>query len=299
MNSFTPVNPALVDNFKPHHDGYPDELKAGDTLDVLKMVAGAAARDFPQALWIEPKFWADKARDNDKYHTWGLNYIDRYTNQNPTHECTCHSLRAIAEACRNRQRGVIYPEGPKKGFRYPESGEYGSVWLSPLSVYAEANPRQWGGAGIRQVMEIAVRRGFLPEKIQPREYGFKHQLQGTTGQGNSNQASGPWVSVSRFPEGWLETAKWFKPLEIIFPESWEQAVCLVLHGYLVGVGRMGHAIPWAQAMFQGDSFQSMAYPDSYDVTRYDSLSTVKYAYDGSFAIASMTAPDDWLKPAGG
>lgn len=295
MNSFAPVDPDLIDVVLPEHDGYPVAFEAEDTTDAVRDVCGAAARDFPKSLWIEPKDWADKARDNDKYHTWPMNYIDRYTNQNPTHECTCHSLRANAEACRNRQLGIIYPGGPKKGFRYDES-KRGSVWLGPLSVYAEANPRQWGGANVRQVMEIACRRGMLPEKIQPFEYGFKHTLQGTTGAGGLNQSKGPWVSLSNFPSGWKETAAWFKPQEVIFPGSWEEAVCLVLHGMVVSVGRNGHAVPWAQ---WNAAQQVMAYPDSYDLTRYDSLRTVKGAWGGAFAIASMTVPDDWKHPAGG
>lgn len=302
IDSFTPIDPALIDVPSPEialspdgHPGYTPEMEAGDTTDAIKDCCGAASRDFPQALWIEPSDWADKARENDKYKTWPMNYVDRYTNQNPTHECTAHSLRANFEACRNRMRAVNFADGPKKGFRYEESAVSGSVWLSPLSIYAEANPRQWGGANVRQVMEIACKRGMLPEKIQPHDYGFKHDLVGTTGQGNNNQSSGNWVSVSRFPEGWQETAKHFKPLEVIFPGSWEEAVCLVLHGYAVSVGRSGHAIPWMQ---WNPTSQVMAYPDSYDVTRYDSLRTVKSAWGGSFAIASVTVPDDWSKPAG-
>lgn len=296
MNSFAPIDPALIDVVLPEHDGYPDELKVGDTLDVLRGACGSASREFPQALWIEPKDWADKAAENDKYKTWPLNYVDRFTNQSPTHECTCHALRALAEGCRNRQRGIILPDGPKKGERYEESVN-GSVWLSPLSIYAEANPGKTGGAGCRQVLEIACRRGFLPEKIQPRDdYGLKHQLQGTTGQGGINQSSGSWVRVSSFPAGWEETAKWFKPQEVIFPESWEQVVCLILHGLLVEVGRSGHAIPYA---FWNPQEQAMGYVDSYDVVRYDSKRTVQSASSGAFAIASITTPDDWLKPAGG
>lgn len=277
------------------HGGYTDVLKAGDTKDVLKQVCGSASRDFPQHLWIEPRDWAAKEAENDQYKTWGLNYVDRFTNQDPTHECTCHSLSRAAESCRNRQRAISYPDGPVKDFRYSESATSGSVWLSPLSIYAEANPGQWGGAGVQQVLEIAIRRGFLPEKIQPRDYGFKHQLQGTTGRGGKNQSSGSWVRVSNFPDGWQETAKWFMPQEVIFPDSWEQAVCLVLAGYIVCVGRNGHAIPWA---FWNDAEKVMGYIDSYDVVRYDSLRTVKYAAEGGFAIASMTTPDDWNKPAG-
>ncbi len=290
MNSFEQINPALIDVVLPM-SGYIDD--GGDTIDVLKDVCGSASRDFPNSLWIEPSDWADKARDNDKYNTWPMNYIDRFTNQDPTHECTCHSLTRCAEGARNRQRGIIFPDGPKREYRYPESSWSGSVWLSPLSIYAEANPRQWGGANVRQVMEIACRRGFLPETKQPANYAFKHALHGTTGRGNMNQASGSWVSVSRFPEGWQETAKNFRPLECIFPESWEQAVCLVLHGYFVGVGRNGHAIPWGQ---WNPESQVMAYPDSYDVIRYDSLRTVKSAWQGSFAITTMTIPDDWSNP---
>ena len=298
MNSFSPIDPKLVDvPLHVPHAGYPPEKAAEDTADALRDACGAAARDFPQALWIEPSNWADKARDNDMYKTWPMNFIDRYGHQGNSHECTCFSLSRCLEGARNRQIGVIFPDGPKKDFRYEESGKYGSVWLSPLSVYAEANPGRYGGANVRQVMEIAVRRGMLPEKTQPRDYGFKHAIQGTAGGSSStlNQSVGPWLSVSNFPDGWKETAKWFRPLEVIFPGSWEEAVCLVMHGMFVGVGRKGHAVPWGQFMI---SEQAMAYADSYNRTLHDSLSTIKSAWRGSFAIASVTSPDDWLKPAG-
>jgi hypothetical protein len=182
-----------------------------------------------------------------------------------------------------------------KGHRYRESGEFGSVWLSPLSIYAEANPRQWGGANVRRVLEIAARRGMLPETIQPRDYGFRHAIQGTTGAGGVNQSRGAWLPLSRFPDGWEETARWFRPLEVIFPESYEQAVCLVLHGMVVSVGRNGHAVPWARWNARE---RAMAYPDSYDIIRYDSERTARMAWQGSFAIATMTIPDDWSRPAG-
>ncbi len=132
-------------------------------------------------------------------------------------------------------------------------------------------------------MEIACRRGFLPDKIQPREYGFKHAIQGTTGEGNLNQGHGPWLPLSQFPDGWQETAAWFKPQEVIFPGNWAEAVCLVLHGL------------WGQ---WNPVSQVMAYPDSYNVTRYDSLGTVQSAWEGAFAIASTTVPDDWMNPVG-
>jgi len=149
---------------------------------------------------------------------------------------------------------------------------------------------------VRAVLEIAVRRGMLPDCIQPREYGFRHMLVGTSGAGNTNQSGGKWVPISKFPDGWQETAANFRPLEVIFPESYEQAVCCVLHGLVVSVGRNGHAVPWAA---WNAAKRLMAYPDSYDITRYDSERTARSAWRGSFAVASMTLPDDWAYPAGG
>lgn len=289
------IDPKLIDVFPAQHDGYPDRLAAEDTADALRHACGDASREFPDSLWIEPRDWEARAAENDRNGTWALNFIDRFTNQTPTHECTCHSLRTNFEACRNRARGMLYAKGPQAGYRYPESSTDGSVWVSPLSVYAEANPDQWGGANVRQVLEIAVRRGMLPDITQPRDYGFRHVMYGTSGKGNTNQSGGRWVPVSKFPEGWQETAKWFRPLEVIFPDSYEQAVCCVLNGLVVSVGRNGHAVPWAKWVA---AQRLMAYADSYDIVRYDSDRTVRSAWRGSFAIASVTLPDDWSRPAG-
>ena len=95
MNAFEPIDPALIDVDLPEHYGYPPELAAEDTPDALWDAAGDAAREFPDALWIEPRDWADRARENDRHKTWAANYVDRFTNQSPTHECTCHALRCV------------------------------------------------------------------------------------------------------------------------------------------------------------------------------------------------------------
>jgi hypothetical protein len=297
MDSFTPINPALLDQHEPPHQGthhgYPDAIRMGDTRDVLMQACGAASREFPKELWIEPRDWAAKAKENDENHTWPVNFCDRFTNQNPNHFCTCHSLGTNFEICRNRQRGLIFPEGPKVNARYEHSTK-GSVWVSPMSVYAEANPREWGGASITHVMEICSKRGFLPDKIQPVDYGFKHTLAGTTGKGGMNQSNGPWTPVSAFPAGWQETAKKFRIQQVIFPESGEQVMCLILHGYSVCVGRSGHAVPYALANMTSNA---IGYIDSYDVIRWDSWGTVRGCANGSYAIASVTVPDDWSAPA--
>jgi hypothetical protein len=296
MNSFAPVNPKLIDVELPEDSGYSQEVAAGDTRDVLWSVCGDASREFPKALWFERSEWADRANENDKHNTWAVNFCDRFTNQSPNHFCTCHSLGSGFEMCRNRQRGIIFPDGPKKNQRYEESKSSGSVWVSPMSVYAEANPREWGGASIRRVLDICIRRGFLPDSIQPRDYGFKHTLAGTTGKGGLNQSRGSWTPVRRFPEGWEQTAKHFRIQEVIFPESAEQVMCLILAGYSVCVGRKGHAVPYALANVKDNL---IGYVDSYDVIRWDSWASVRKSAAGApYAIASVTTPDDWNQPAG-
>lgn len=288
------IDPKLIDVTLPEHDGYPEELAKLDTDEALWDACGDASTDFPQSLWIPENEWRDRAEYNDKNGLWAINYLDRFTNQSPTHECTCHALRAVAESAWNRQRRfAIGP--PVAGQRLPESTapQSASVWFSCLSIYAEANPRERGGANVQQVCRIACERGFLPDKIQPRDYGFAHSLQGTCGKGGVNQSSGSWPAVSKFPDGWRETAKHFMPLEVIYPRSREQFVCCLLHGLAIGIGRKGHSVPICRLVYDGGRML-FEYPDSYDVIRYDSSAY----YSGSYSILSFTTPDDWTKPAG-
>jgi len=246
----TAIDPRLIDVELPEHDGYPTELAAEDTHAAMWDACGDAARDFPDSLWIEPKDWDEVAAENDRLHTWPIDYLDRFTNQSPTHECTTHALRACFEGARNRQRMIAV--GPPILDVVPLlSRTHGSVWVSCLSIYGEANPRIRGGANVRQVMEIAARRGFLPDKIQPRDYGFKHTLTGTNGKGNKTQSGGAWVALKDFPEGWQETAKHFRPLEVIFPKTYEQTMCCIFGGLFVGVGRDGHSVPYGRLRKQG------------------------------------------------
>lgn len=289
------IDPRLIDVVLPEHDGYPVELAAQDTRSAMWDACGDGARDFPDHLYVDPKDWDRVAAENDANQTWPINYLDRFTNQSPTHECTTHALRTCFEGCRNRQRKLAV--GPPILNQPPKLSKSGSVWVSCLSIYSEANPRIRGGANVRQVMEIASRRGFLPDKTQPRDYGFKHTLIGTNGKGNQTQSGGDWVALRDFPDGWQETAKHFKPLEVIFPTSFEQTVSLVLAGLFVGVGRQGHSIPYGRLVKQGGEWL-VQYPDSYDLFRYDSMRTVKSTVGGSYAIATVTAPDNWDKPAG-
>lgn len=279
MNSINVKIPSnLIDQKPPEESGYSDSLAALDTIDAM---FAAGARDFPAHLLIPESDWKNKAQENDKYGTWPENYRNRFTNQSPTHECTCHALTQGFEIAWNRQR----------------KGKGSPVYVSPMSVYAEANPGIRGGASMQGTVGICIRRGFLPDKITPGAERFKHTLTGTQGKGNATQSSGAWVPVGQFPSGWQDTAKHLRALEVINPQSVEQIISLILHGICVCVGRSGHAIPYVQIVWDGGQLRAK-YSDSYDVHRYDSISSIRAGVSGSYAIFTTTVPDDWDKPAG-
>lgn len=267
----------LVDWTPDDQTGYEQAMAAHDTLDGL---AGIGARDFPDHLWIEPADWQDVARQNDRYKTWPEDFRLRYTHQGNSHECTCHALVQNMEIALARQR----------------QSKDGISWLSPLSVYAEANPRRWGGSYMQRTLGVAMARGILPENDGPNGKGsqraaFEHTLHQTAGH------SDPWVPLQRFPTGWKHTARHFRPLEVVNVASWEQHVCLVLNGYCVSNGRYGHAIPHVQIVWRDGQLHSM-YSDSYDVHRFDSVRAIKAGVGGAYSIVTTTVPDDWSKPAG-
>lgn len=296
MNPLAPVNPKLVDVFPKFHDGYPAVLAAEDTPDMLRDACGDAAVSFPDSMWIEPREWKERAEYNTENNLWGVNFVDRFTHQGNSHECSTHALTRIAEAARNRARGIKFPEGPKKGFRYPASATSGSVWLAPLSIYAEANPSVRGGSNIQHCLRIAQKRGFLPEPMQPAEYNFRHTLVGTAGgRGSFNQSAGSWVGLRNFPAGFTETSNWFRPTEVIVGMTWEQGICVLLHGLGLEYGRKGHAVP---PLFWNATSNVVGYVDSYERILYDSISTFKSSIRGAICIVSMTHPNDWSNPVG-
>lgn len=249
--------------------------------DTPENLFALGARDFPEHLYIPESDWKDKARENDEKGLWAEDFRNRFTNQNPTHECTCHALTQCFECAWNKQWTT-------KKFK---------IAVSQISIYAEANPRQWGGAGCQQVLGIAMRRGFLPEPVWGQDKIFKHTLHGTCGKGNANNSSGRWTAVRDFPEGWEETAQHLKPREVVNPRSFEQMVCLLLHGYAIGVGRSGHSIPYTKVVWRDGGLYAH-YSDSYDVIRFDSTRMMRSAVGGSYCIVTTTRPIDPKVPAG-
>jgi len=261
--------------------GYPDALAGLDTSDAL---AGLGTREFPDHMWVEPSDWKDVARQNDENGTWPEDYRVRHGSQGNSHECTCWSLMQNLEIAISRQR----------------QGTHHAVWLSPLSCYAEANPRQWGGSYMQKTLGICIERGMLPAHNGPDGVGsqklkFTHTLNQTSGLSDPSEGGGPWVPLSRFPDGWKDTARHFRPLEVINPRSYEQIVSLLLNGIAVSVGRSGHAIPYVQVVWRNGQLHAK-YADSYRVHRFDSVRMVKSAVGGAYGIVTTTIPDDWGNP---
>lgn len=302
------INPSLIDVELPNHDGYPEELMAEDTRDALMCAAsdaGISIVEFPSHMAIPRKDWLEVQKLGEKNKTRPIDFLDRFTNQNPTHECTCHAAQAGFSMARNRQRRIVC--GPPVAGQKP-TVKSASVWLSVVSVYAEANPGERGGANVRQILDITGRRGWLPEKTQPHPWEFKHSMQGTRGGGNVCQSSGEWPGwrngdFIRKPSGWpddkwQETSKHFRPLEVVFPKTFEEAICLLLggpeaFGIALVTGGRGHSIPYCLVDVEEEV---IGYADSYNVIRYDSFRS--WRSGGIYGVVSTTVPDDWDKPAG-
>lgn len=281
----------------PDEQGYPEELAKQDRdAAALFAAGGEASTTLPDSWYVEDKDVEALCAENDERKTWPINRRSRFTNQQPTHECTNHSEVCNFEIARNADLGIIYPEGPKANFRYDESKTSGDVFFSCMVPYNRANPRIYGGAIVRQILQFAMEDGQMPDHIQPHDYKFRHTMPGTMGQGNSNQSHGDWVPYTKMPEGWRDTAKWFKPREIVYPNDWRVGLSIVLRGRAVSVGRNGHAVPYSLYSFKT---RMMGYIDSYNVVRWDSERLWKSCIaSGSFSIISTTQPADRMKPAG-
>lgn len=268
---------ALVDWVPPEDTGYPGVWAERDTVEAYAAMEGVI--DFPDHLWIEERDWKDVAAQNDQYHTWPDDYRNRRTHQGRSHECTCHCLLQCFEIAWNRQVGREH-----------------ASWVSALSVYIEANPRQWGGSTMQRTLGIARDRGFLPDHDGSNGRDTQKSLYPTTlhctAGGNSHSSNGPWVSLRSLPENYRDVAKNFRVLEYINIRDWRQIVCLVLNGYAVGVGRSGHAIPYCKIVWRGGDLFAQ-YADSYVVDRFDSMRMIKSAVGGAYAIASTTVLENW------
>ena len=240
---------------------------------------GAAA--FADHFLIDEADWDDWARENDKHKAWAFDFNPRTTHQGKSHECVCHASVRAFEMAWCSQFGEI------------ENAIFGS----PLSVYSEANPRQWGGSYMQDALNIITERGIIPEhdgvngEGYQRDSLFRHTLHQTAGRSDS----GPWVKVGNFPTGWKKTSRHLRFLEAYNINSKGAFGSALCRGWPIVNGRSGHSIPHAKLVWRDGRVHSM-YVDSYHRYGYDSMRM--WSAGGAYCVRTVTRPHSISRPAG-
>lgn len=265
----------------PHSfDGlWPEGASEGD------LFAAGAIR-FPDNLRIPRSDWDDWIAQNDANKSAAIDYSARQTHQGNSHECVCHASIQSFEIAYNRQFA-----GTKYAF-------YGA----PLALYTLiTGGRQYGGSNVMSAVEAMMQRGILPEHDGPEWLGgkggqakrFKATVHQTSGRSEDHWATKGWIRESQFADGWEQTARHFRVIEAFTIPDAEAHISALLRGLCVVNGRNGHSIPHVQMVKSGGAYLSK-YRDSYLRDLFDS----ERMLGGGFAVATVTMPDDPLKPAG-
>lgn len=273
------IHPSLIDV-----QFMPDGMNAEGYNESDLCAAGAV--NFPSDLLIPKSEWDNWIAKNDANKSSGWDFSARQTHQGNSHECVAHAATQSFEIAYNRQFASI-----KYAF-------YGS----PVATYTRiTGGRQWGGSNVNDALREMMARGVLPEHDGPEWLGgkggqakrFNVTIQQTAGRNEDHWPTKGWVTESRFPADWEQTARHFRVLEAFYIGNSQQHFSALLRGYGIVNGRSGHSICHCKAVKSNGRYMSM-YRDSYHRDLYDSEGMT----GGGFAIASVTAPDDPLKPAG-
>lgn len=236
----------------------------------------AGAKQFPRELLIDRSEWDDRIAELDKTKQWAENYSGRFTAQNNSHECVAHASCQSAMVAFNRQ--------------YNGMGH--DVWFSPLALYTRVTGgRRWGGSNVIDSMYEMIENGLIPDHDGPagkntQAKKFEHTLHETSGRTEDWWPTSGWVTPRQLPDGWEETAKHFKALEVYTIPTREAHASALLRGWCICNGRNGHSIPHVSLVKDGGRYLSK-YKDSYRVMRYDS----ERLWGGGFVIRSMTMWD--------
>jgi len=236
----------------------------------------AGAKRFPESLLIDRSEWDDRIAELDKQKQWAEDYSGRFTAQADSHECVAHASCQNAMIAWNRQY----------------NGMEHDVWFSPLALYTRVtNGRQWGGSNVIDTMYEMIEHGLLPDHDGPggnnaQQKKFKHTLHETSGRSESYWPTSGWIKPSQLPDGWEETARHFKALEVYTVPDRAAHASALLRGWCVTNVRTGHSIPHVRLVKDGGRYLSK-YKDSYRVYRYDS----ERMWGGGFVIRSMTMWD--------
>lgn len=304
MSSIITTLPTLIpdDPNQPHDDGWtPGNEDTIDSWDRMGQEEAFAGRiiSMPDSLKIDLSSSSVRARAQklDELGMWAMDYSNRFTNQSPTHECTCHALIQNLEIAWNR----MYELRPKSER---------SVFFSPMYSYRVVHGSNWrGGDSMQRTMRGAMTTGAVPEHagrggVNDQKNRFKFTVAGTYGKGNEFNSSGDWMtSIPSECDQWND---YFRIKTVINIQSVEEAVMLLLQGYSDGGGRNGHAIPHAAIRFDSTyDYRRAEYPyiDSYDVIRIDSYKTFRSAVSGMYCVLDLEkwpgaiGSEPWLKTA--
>lgn len=154
--------------------------------------------------------------------------------------------------------------------------------LSCVSLYQRAtNMRQWGGSSLSANVRFAMGEGALPARNDENDARFKHTWNWNTWEGK------------KLPQGYKNTAKYFRLKEVYEVKGEVGMVSAVLKGHPVLYARRGHCILGVAVVYDEDRRQFLwKYLDSYgalgnDGCRYDSMGTADRASYGAYAFAAV------------
>lgn len=241
----------------------------------------AGAKSFPDSLLVDRSEYDDRISELEKHKASADYFSGRFTNQANSHECVCHAAHQAFMIAYNRQF----------------NGMDHDIWFSPLALYTRiTNGRRWGGSNVMQSMYEMIEHGMIPDHDGPdgklaQTKLFDHTLHETSGRTEDWWPTKGWITPRELPEGWKETAKHFRALEVYtVPDREAHASCL-LRGLCVVNGRNGHSIPHVRLIKENGRYLSK-YKDSYKIYRYDS----ERLWGGGYVIRSVTTPDkDFLR----
>jgi hypothetical protein len=246
----------------------------------------AGAEPFPDSLLVPRGDWDHWINEQDKDKSSALDFSGRWTHQGGSHECVCHASVQAFECAYNRQFA---------GLNYAFYG-------APLALYTLiTGGRQYGGSNVNDALRMMMSRGILPEHDGPEWLGgkggqakrFKHTVHQTSGRSEDHWPTKGWIRPDDLPEGNEQTSRHFRVLKAFYIGGSEQHFSALLRGYGIVNGRNGHSIYHGKGVKSNGSYLSK-YRDSYNRDLFDS----ERMTGGGYAIASVTTPDDPLKPAG-
>lgn len=268
------IDPKLVD-VEFEFDGLSSDIKEDD-------LVYAGAKRLPSEFYVDRSEWDDRIREHEKHKSSADFFSGRFTHQANSHECVCHAAQQAFMTAYNRQLGGLEHD----------------VWFSPLALYTRiTGGRRWGGSSVIDSMYEMVERGMIPDHDGPagnlsQVDKFKHTLHQTSGRTEDWWPTTGWVNPSKLPDGWEETAKHFRALEVYTVPNEEAHASCLLQGLCVVNGRNGHSIPHMNLVKDDGRYYSR-YKDSYNEFRYDS----ERLWGGGYVIRSTTMPHDPSNPA--